>query len=54
MRGVACKDNSKVVRCSNSGDISKVIVVDRFGYGYGFMVAGLRDCENSHARFTQT
>ena len=31
--GVACKDNSKVDRCSNSGDISKVIVVDRLVFG---------------------
>ena len=27
--GVARKDNSKGVECSNSGNISKVVVVDR-------------------------
>ena len=34
-------NNSKVGGCSNSGDISKVIVVDRLVFGCGYKVAGL-------------
>ena len=48
------EDNGKVVRWCNSGDISKVIVVDRLVVVVVDKIKGIENCENSHARFTLT